>query len=379
MQEISLAPLAREDLGRLIADTLQLRAGARRPAGATGAREDERQSVFRHPVHFRACRRGAARASIMTPRAGAGISIAFTPRGTPTMWSISWSGSLTRLPVATQAALQQLACLGNVAKITMLSVVLGKSEEDIRSDLWDAVRLELVEHLEGSYKFIHDRVQEAAYSLIPEPLRAEAHLRIGRLLAAHTPAEKREEDIFEIVNQLNRGAALITSRDEREQFAELNLIAGRRAKATTAYASALTYLTAGEALLPEELVEAPARAHLCAGAAPGRMRVPHRRAGGGGAAPGGAVKPRRKYGGTSYRRVLARRSVHRPRSERPRHCRRARLPPASGHRLVAASDARGSTTRIRADLVAAREPHDRGLDRAAFDERPGIPRDAWMF
>src|SRR5437660_5974785 len=134
----------------------------------------------------------------------------------------------------------------------MLSVVLEKSEDDIRSNLLYAVRLELVEFREGSYKFIHDRVQEAAYSLIPERLRTEVHLHIGRLLTAHTPAEKREEDIFEIVNQLNRGAALITSRNEREQFAELNLLAGRRAKATTAYASALTYLTAGEALLPED-------------------------------------------------------------------------------------------------------------------------------
>src|SRR6202021_664185 len=107
-------------------------------------------------------------------------------------------GKLTRLPTETQAALQQLACLGNIAEATILSIVLGKSNEGVHSALWDAVRLELVEHLEGSYKFIHDRVQEAAYSLIPERLRAEAHLRIGRLLAAHTPAERREEAIFEI-------------------------------------------------------------------------------------------------------------------------------------------------------------------------------------
>src|SRR3984893_6743969 len=100
------------------------------------------------------------------------------------------------------------------------------------------------------------------------------------------------------------------------------------------------------------------------------MRVPHWRAGGGGAPPGGLVKPRHKYRGTSYGRVLARRSVHGSRSEQPRHCRGARLPPASGYRLVAASDGRGSTTRIRADLVAARGPHDRVAGRAAVAEGP---------
>ena len=72
---------------------------------------------------------------------------------------------------------------------------------------------------------------------------------------AQTPPEKREEAIFEIVNQLNRGAALITQQEERDQLAELNLIAGKRAKASTAYASALTYLNAGAALLAEDCWE----------------------------------------------------------------------------------------------------------------------------
>src|ERR1700719_3228689 len=118
--------------------------------------------------------------------------------------------------------------------------------------LWEAIGAGLIVRTKQSYKFLHDRVQEAAYSLIPENLRAAAHLRIGRLLVSQTPPEKREEAIFEIVNQLNRGAALITAGDDREQLAEFNLIAGKRAKASAAYASALTYLAGGAALLAED-------------------------------------------------------------------------------------------------------------------------------
>jgi PAS domain S-box-containing protein len=88
--------------------------------------------------------------------------------------------------------------------------------------------------------------------MISEELRAGAHLRIGRLLVEHIPPEKREEEIFEIVNQINRGAALITSGDEREQLANLNLIAGKRAKKSAAYAAALNYFAAGGALLSED-------------------------------------------------------------------------------------------------------------------------------
>ena len=160
-------------------------------------------------------------------------------------------GKLGRLPDESQEALQQLSCLGNVADITTLANVLGALEEEVHAALREAVRLELVERLPGAYRFLHDRVQEAAYSLIPEAARAAAHLHIGRLLLARTPPENREEAIFEIVNQLNRGGLLITSPDEREQLAKLNLLAGKRAKASAAYASALTYFVAGANLLSE--------------------------------------------------------------------------------------------------------------------------------
>jgi len=158
-------------------------------------------------------------------------------------------GKLARLPTETQDALQQLACLGNGAEISTASIVLGIPEEQVHRALWPAVRQELVERLSGAYRFVHDRVQESAYSLIPEQQRVEAHLRIGRLLAAHTPPDMQDEAIFDIVSHFNRGAALVTSQEERERLAELNLIAGRRAKASTAYGSALKYLAAGSALL----------------------------------------------------------------------------------------------------------------------------------
>jgi hypothetical protein len=134
----------------------------------------------------------------------------------------------------------------------MLSIVLQASEEKVHAALLEALRQQLIERLERSYKFVHDRVQEAAYALIPEASRAEMHLRIGRLLVAQTRPEERDDAIFEIVNQLNRGAPLVTSRDDREQLAELNLTAGRRAKASSAYASAMTYFAAGAAVLPKD-------------------------------------------------------------------------------------------------------------------------------
>jgi PAS domain S-box-containing protein len=254
VQKIALAPLAGEDVGRLMADALRC--------------APERVILLAQLVHERTAGNPLFIRQFIDTLVEEGL-LAFDHAHAQWTWDIArihlkgytdnvvelMAGKLGRLPPTTRNALQQLACLGNVAKTTTLGLLLGASDQQVHSDLWEAVRLELVERLEGSYRFVHDRVQEAAYSLIPEPSRAEAHLCIGSLLAAQIPAEQRDEMIFEIVNQLNRGVALITARDEREQLAELNLTAGKRAKASAAYASALGYLSTGAALMTDDCWE----------------------------------------------------------------------------------------------------------------------------
>ena len=249
--EIKLSPLAQEHLGQLVADALRC--------------ELERAAPLAKLVLVKTGGNPFFAIQFLSSLVEEGL-LTFDHDGARWSWDIDrihakgytdnvvdlMVGKLTRLPTGAQNALQQLACLGNIAEITALSMVLGISEEQLDTTLWPARHQELVERVAGAYRFVHDRVQEAAYGLIPEQLRGEAHLRIGRLLAAHTPPEKPEKAIFDIVNQLNRGASLMTSMQEREQLAALNLLAGERAKASTAYVSALNYLTAGAALLAED-------------------------------------------------------------------------------------------------------------------------------
>ena len=249
VHDIVLAPLAREDLEQLIVDTLHCEPDRAKPLAQLV--EDKTAGNPFFAIRFIV---SLAEEELFAFDHGEGRWSWDLNR----IWAKGYTdnvvdlmvGKLRRLQHETRSALQHLACLGHTADIAMLAQPFGTSEEQVHADLWEAVRLELVERAAGSYRFVHDRIQEAAYSLIPEESRAASHLGIGRFLAAHTPPEKRDEAIFEIVNQLNRATALITSPDERKQVAELNLIAGKRAKASTAYASALNYLTAGVALLP---------------------------------------------------------------------------------------------------------------------------------
>ena len=254
VQEIALTPLTREDLEQLIGDSL--RCGPDRVASLARLLHEKTAGNPFFAIQF------------LSSLAEEGL-LNFEHREARWSWDLKriyakgytdnvvdlMVGKLNRLPIETQKVLQQLACLGDSVDFARLRMVYEESEDDMHSELWDAVGAGLVLRSEGAYRFLHDRVQEAAYALIPENLRDETHLRIGRLFVAHTPPEKREEMIFEIVSQLNRGSALITLAAEREQVAEMNLIAGKRAKQSTAYNLALTYVIAGRALLPDDCWE----------------------------------------------------------------------------------------------------------------------------
>ena len=154
-------------------------------------------------------------------------------------------GRLNRLPTTTQAALQRFACLGNVADFATLALIADQAEGTVHAQLAEAVRSGLVMRIENAYRFAHDRVQEAAYAHIPEAERAAAHLGIGRRLVEKLTPQQIAENAFEVVNQFNAGRALISDSDEAERAAELNLMAGQKAKAATAYASADRYLSIG--------------------------------------------------------------------------------------------------------------------------------------
>ena len=158
-------------------------------------------------------------------------------------------GKLKRLPSETQFALQRLACLGTVAKTSMLALALERPEPDVHMLLADAVRAGLVFRFADRYKFLHDRVQEAGYSLIAPNRRPEVHAKIGRQCVAHMTSSELDEHLFDVVNQLNQGLPLIDDASERSLLRRLNHLAGKKAKSSIAYGAARNYFERAVALL----------------------------------------------------------------------------------------------------------------------------------
>ncbi|MGD1928073.1 MAG: AAA family ATPase [Leptolyngbyaceae cyanobacterium] len=178
-------------------------------------------------------------------------------------------GRLQKLPPTTQAVLMLAACVGNRFDLQTIAIVRGCAPEEIATTLWPALQDNLIMpesetykffqqgepgeirnyNVTVSYRFAHDRIQQAAYNLIPAEQQQAIHLQIGRMLLGDTPDQ--QANLFEVVNHWNLSRALLRP-DEQPQLAHLNWLAGRKARATAAYESALAYFQVGLSLLASD-------------------------------------------------------------------------------------------------------------------------------
>jgi len=179
-------------------------------------------------------------------------------------------GKVQKLSKTTQKILQLAACIGNQFNLQTLAIAWETSPSKVAATLWEAIAKDLIlplsktyniieldvyglpEKVTVEYKFTHDRIQQAVYSLISEVDKQTIHWQIGTILLQTTPPGKQEQKIFDIVNQLNLGKKLINQQIKQHELAQLNLIAGKRAKASAAYEPAYKYLKIGLELLTED-------------------------------------------------------------------------------------------------------------------------------
>lgn len=185
------------------------------------------------------------------------------------------TGRLRELDERSQRALTLAACIGYRFDLKTLAIVSGKPRRDVAIELSAALREGLILAvgaesrffdaglngavsgeegepelaLDAAYRFLHDRVQHAAYRLLDDRQKEEVHLQIGRLMLAESGPGALEGEVFEIATHMNRGLPRITDPEERATLARLNLEAGRRAKAGAAYETAAGYFEAGTAAL----------------------------------------------------------------------------------------------------------------------------------
>jgi predicted ATPase/signal transduction histidine kinase/tRNA A-37 threonylcarbamoyl transferase component Bud32 len=283
---ITLAPLALEPISQLIADTLHSDIASVKPLASLIVRKTEGNPFFvneflkaLYAENLLTFNFPQSLLTTPTPRSSGGVqeeSINPHPclgggRRGFWQWNIAqieakgitdnvvelMIGKVKKLPESTQQILRSCACVGSSFDLNTLSIISEKSPPEISLELTPALQSGLIlptsefneELLIQNYKFLHDRVQQATYALIDEAQKQVVHLQIGRLLLQNIAPEVLSEEIFEIVDHLNLGVELVTSQQERDEIAKLNLFAGQKAKAATAYGAAIKYFHVGREIL----------------------------------------------------------------------------------------------------------------------------------
>lgn len=179
--------------------------------------------------------------------------------------------NLNQLPSGVQKTLSFASCIGSKFTLKILSLISEQSYDSTAEVLWKALENDLIlpfvsgyqliksqkgkkisKDIDAGFRFLHDRIQQAVYSLIPEEDKALVHLKIGRLLLKSFTKTERIEHIFDLVNHLNMGRNLIKTKEERIELADLNFIAGKKAKKATAYSMAANYFEEAISLLSQK-------------------------------------------------------------------------------------------------------------------------------
>jgi predicted ATPase/class 3 adenylate cyclase len=265
---LKLTPLGLSDVARLLGDTLQTDTSEVTPLARLVVQKTRANPLFVRQFLLALHQKGLIRQTPATPDE--------RPRWT---WNLQGIRSaditdnvvdlllrkLRALDSQTQESLQLAACIGNQFDIETLALVRKSTQQQTFESLRPAIQEELIRPLSEltaidpadvlsplvmqQFAFQHDRVQQAAYSLIEESMRADVHLTIGRRLWATLTAEALQERLFTVVDHLNLGRSLIDSQADRTALAKLNLDAGRKASDATAFASALTYVRDAQFLL----------------------------------------------------------------------------------------------------------------------------------
>jgi predicted ATPase/signal transduction histidine kinase len=263
VHELSVAPLAIEHVAELIADTLHAPLDEVRPLADLVLKKTEGNPLFVTQLLQEVHDRGLIWLDRELGRWRWDMARIEAHGITESVVELM-IGKLRRQPESTQEVLRLASCLGNRFHLATLAIISARGVDETYAALVPALQEGMIlpagegepsfadasgGALPREYQFLHDRVQQAAYSQMDAEQRKEIHLKAGRLLLAGTPDVERDEQVFEIAHQLNQGRSLVTDDAERTRLARINLAAGTKAKRATAYAAARDYLAIARELL----------------------------------------------------------------------------------------------------------------------------------